>query len=48
MSSAGSVIELPGKFAEQFFWTPESLEMVIAAMKFKDVYSLEESYDQPK
>ena len=25
-----------------FFWTPESLQMVTAAMKLKDVYSLEE------
>ena len=24
------------------FWTPESLQMVIAAMKLKDTYSLEE------
>ena len=24
-----------------FFWTPESLQMVIAAMKLKDAYSLE-------
>ena len=24
-----------------FFWAPESLPMVIAAMKFKDTYSLE-------
>ena len=25
-----------------FFWAPKSLQMVIAAMKFKDTYSLEE------
>ena len=25
-----------------FFWTPKSLQMVIAAMKLKDAYSLEE------
>ena len=25
-----------------FFWTPKSLQMVIAAMKLKDTYSLEE------
>ena len=25
-----------------FFWAPKSLQMVIAAMKLKDVYSLEE------
>ena len=29
-------------------WAPKSLQMVIAAMKLKDVYSLEESYDQPR
>ena len=28
-----------------FFWTPKSLQMVIAAMKLKD--SFEKSYDQP-
>ena len=27
---------------------PKSLQMVIAAMKLKDTYSLEESYDQPR
>ena len=31
-----------------FFGTPKSLQMVIAAMKLKDTYSLEESYDQPR
>ena len=25
-----------------FFWAPKSLQMVTAAMKFKDTYSLEE------
>ena len=25
-----------------FFWAPKSLQMVIAAMKLKDAYSLEE------
>ena len=25
-----------------FFWAPKSLQMVIAAMKIKDIYSLEE------
>ena len=25
-----------------FFWAPKSLQMVIAAMKLKDTYSLEE------
>ena len=27
---------------------PKSLQMVIAAMKLKDAYSLEESYDHPR
>jgi len=27
--------------ADLFFWTPKSLQMVIAAMKLKDIYSLE-------
>ena len=27
---------------------PKSLQMVTAAMKLKDTYSLEESYDQPR
>ena len=27
-----------------FFWAPESLQMVIAAMKLKDAYSLEEKF----
>ena len=31
-----------------FFWAPISLQMVIAAMKLKDVYSLEGSFDQPR
>ena len=28
-----------------FFWAPKSLLMVIAAMKLKDVFSLEENLD---
>ena len=28
--------------ADFFFWAPKSLKMVIAAMKLKDAYSLEE------
>ena len=28
--------------SDLFFWAPESLQMVIAAMKLKDAYSLEE------
>ena len=38
--------EIDGKQWKQcqtlFFWTPKSLQMVIAAMKLKDAYSLEE------
>ena len=30
-----------------FFWAPKSLQMVIAAMKLKDTYSLEGN-DQPR
>ena len=30
------------------FQTPKSLQMVTAAMKLKDAYSLEKSYDQPR
>ena len=31
-----------------FFWAPKSLQMVTAATKLKDAYSMEESYDQPR
>ena len=31
-----------------FLGAPKSLQMVIAAIKLKDAYSLEESYDQPR
>ena len=31
-----------------FIWAPKLLQMVIAAMKLKDVYSLEESYEKPR
>ena len=31
-----------------FFWAPQSLQMVTAAMKLKDAYSWKESYDQPR
>ena len=38
-----------GKQRQTLFWgAPKSLQMVIAAMKLKDTYSLEESYDQPR
>ena len=30
------------------FWVPKSLQVVIAAMKLKDAYSLEGNYDQPR
>ena len=31
-----------------FFGAPKSLQIVTVAMKLKDVYSLEGSYDQPR
>ena len=31
-----------------FSWAPKSLQMVTAAMKLKDVCSLDKSYDQPR
>ena len=31
-----------------FFWAPKSLQMVIAALKLKDAFSLKRSYDQPR
>ena len=31
-----------------FSWASKSLQMVTAAMKLKDAYSLEGSYDQPR
>ena len=35
--------------ADYISWgAPKSLQIVIAAMKLKDAYSLEESYDQPR
>ena len=36
------------QFQTLFFGAPELLQMVIAAMKLKDAYSLEGDYDQPK
>ena len=35
----GETVETVSDF---IFWTPKSLQMVIAAMKLKDAYSLEE------
>ena len=40
----GETVETVSDFS---FWAPKSLQMVTAAMKLKDAYSLEESYDQP-
>ena len=34
--------------ADFIFWALKSLQMVTAAMKLKDTYSLEQSYDQPR
>ena len=34
--------------SDSFGGAPKSLQTVIAAMKLKDAYSLEESYDQPR
>ena len=31
-----------------FSWAPKSLQMVTAAMKLKDAYSLEKNYDQSR
>ena len=45
--------EIDGETVEQwqtfFCWAPNSLQMVTAAIKLKDAYSLEKkSYDQPR
>src|SRR5574341_266753 len=44
--------QIDGETVEQcqtlFFWAPKSLQMVIAAMKLKDAYSLEGKFDQPR
>ena len=38
-----------GKQSQTLFWgAPKSLQMVIAAMKLKDAYSLEEKLYQPR
>ena len=34
-------VETVGTVADFIFWAPKSLQMVIAAMKLKDAYSLE-------
>ena len=46
-SSPITLCEIDGETVEKqcqtlFFWAPDSLQMVIAAMKLKDAYSLEE------
>ena len=41
----GETVETASDF---IFWAPKSLQMVTAAMKLKDAYSLEENYDQPR
>ena len=41
----GETVETVSDF---IFGAPKSLQMVTAAMKLKDAYSLEESYDQPR
>ena len=38
----GETVETVSDF---IFWAPKSVQMVIAAMKLKDAYSLRESYD---
>ena len=44
--------EIDGKQWKQcqtlLFWAPKSLQMVTAAMKLKDAYSLGGNYDQPR
>ena len=44
--------EIDGKQWKQcqtlFLGAPKSLQMLTAALKLKDAYSLEESYDQPR
>ena len=41
----GETVETVSYF---IFWAPKSLQMVTAAMKLKDAYSLEGSYDKPR
>ena len=54
ITASGPIIswELDGETVETvstlLFWAPKSLQMVIAAMKLKDAYSLEGKYDQPR
>ena len=41
----GETVETVSDF---IFWAPKSLQIVTAAMKLKDTYSLKKSYDQPR
>ena len=41
-------VETVETVADIIFWAPKSLQMVIAAIKLKDAYSLEGMYDQPR
>ena len=41
----GETVETVSDF---IFWAPKSMQMMTAAMKLKDAYSLEENYDQPR
>ena len=45
MANRGETMEIVRDF---ILGVPKSLQMVTAAMKLKDAYSLEESYDQPR
>ena len=40
--------ETVGTVSDFTFWAPKLLQMVIAAMKLKETYSLGENYDQPR
>ena len=42
------IIETVTDFILFYFWDPESLQIVTAAIKLKDICSLEESYDPPR
>ena len=43
-----AISEEPNSVRLYFWGAPKSLQMVIAAMKLKDAYSLKGSYDQPR
>ena len=40
--------ETVGTVSDYFWGAPKSLELVTAAMKLKETYSLEEIHDQPR